>query len=377
MERTALVVVCCLMACGQDLGLDDFVFACAAPSDCVRGTKCLTGAGVCVPHETEPGCGNGWLEEGEVCDGDPRGCNACQSIAFGWACSSDAFRRSSCEAEIRFVDVAVGDDHLCAITDAGALVCTGSNLDCTGEATLKATPPDGRYIDVAVGRDHSCAVREDGRVVCWGANVRCSDAGGGVVDTNQAEAPDGDDFVEIASGRYHTCAIRASRNVVCWGDGRAGQLFQERARLDVVSAGDEFTCGVYSTGRIQCVGSDQDGRSTPPSGAFTDVGVGIYSACAVNQDGSLVCWGSPGPRLTPPTSADFIDVGCGHRHCCARRQDDRAECWGLVTNTFGDDPFPDAPDEPFAMIDVGTAQACGLREDGTIRCWGPSFIEAR
>ena len=54
----------------------------------------------------------------------------------------------------------------CAIDESQALVCWG--LD---SADPLMDPPAGRFVDVAVGAHHACAIRIDSRAICWGDNA--------------------------------------------------------------------------------------------------------------------------------------------------------------------------------------------------------------
>ena len=76
--------------------------------------------------------------------------------------------------------VAAGQSHTCGITDDGELYCWGANDRGqlgTGDFTRRDEPAlvrspggDSRWIRVALGRDHSCAVRSDESLWCWGWN---------------------------------------------------------------------------------------------------------------------------------------------------------------------------------------------------------------
>ncbi len=58
--------------------------------------------------------------------------------------------------------MSAGNNHACAITAAGRIVCWGA------DSYSKATPPLGRFRSVAAGVNHTCGVRADGTPMCWG-----------------------------------------------------------------------------------------------------------------------------------------------------------------------------------------------------------------
>ena len=68
---------------------------------------------------------------------------------------------------------AVGSDH--------HVNCWGPGFRADPAAPAPPpSPPPGRYVQVAVGLAHACAVREDDTVVCWADNL--DDGWAGVLD---------------------------------------------------------------------------------------------------------------------------------------------------------------------------------------------------
>lgn len=76
-------------------------------------------------------------------------------------------------------DITAGHNHGCAIYADGTLVCWGAdwceqlgNPETTTDAQLPFEPmPGGRFVDVAAGQCHTCALSEDGALYCWGTNL--------------------------------------------------------------------------------------------------------------------------------------------------------------------------------------------------------------
>jgi hypothetical protein len=90
-----------------------------------------------VDEDGSIGC---WPEELEQLDGFP----------------SDSYQR-----------VAVGDGHLCVLTDGGEVECWGWG-DC---AHGQCESPDGTFLQVRVGTTVNCAERDDHSVHCWGEDA--------------------------------------------------------------------------------------------------------------------------------------------------------------------------------------------------------------
>ena len=95
--------------------------------------------------------------------------------------------------------LAVGDDHACALTEAGVVVCWG--FDQRGQL---AVPADLRAARISAGYDSSCALTAEGRIRCWGA-----------LD-DPPEELQARGFVDLDVGHEHACAITVGRRVYCW-----------------------------------------------------------------------------------------------------------------------------------------------------------------
>jgi alpha-tubulin suppressor-like RCC1 family protein len=137
-----------------------------------------------------------------------------------------------------FVDVDVGQQHACAIDDAGTLSCWGLNdggqlgLGTMGVDVPSVTAVDAGtlYDDVEADAFSGCATaRADRSVRCWGYDLDGM-LGRGVPDSDYQLAPgavtgfDGP-VRDLAVGRFHTCVrLDVTLALSCAGNDESGQL---------------------------------------------------------------------------------------------------------------------------------------------------------
>ncbi|MFK8001030.1 MAG: RCC1 domain-containing protein [Polyangiales bacterium] len=126
--------------------------------------------------------------------------------------------------------VVVGPVNGCALDEAGALYCWGSNTagqlgTGTGMDALVPTLVDARrFIDVDIDTFHACAIT-GGELYCWGRNAEGQLGLGDLLTrTTPARVGEFTDWVEVAVGRFHTCAKRSNGSVWCTGENEDGRL---------------------------------------------------------------------------------------------------------------------------------------------------------
>jgi alpha-tubulin suppressor-like RCC1 family protein len=134
--------------------------------------------------------------------------------------------------------------HSCLLGSGGVVYCWGDNFDGElGNGTFNSPTPTGTPIAnapsgpvaataIAVGGDHGCALTTAGAVYCWGENDQ-GELGNGTFNTTA-----GQDGVAspglvsglphpasaLAAGGAHTCALLSNGSVWCWGSDVSGQL---------------------------------------------------------------------------------------------------------------------------------------------------------
>ena len=95
---------------------------------------------------------------------------------------------------------------------------------------LAATPVPGLagVIQLAAGDDHVCALRGDGAVLCWGMAFFGQLGHGDYRPHEEPEPVVGlSGVVRIAAGQDHTCAVTKGGEVFCWGRNEEDQAGQE------------------------------------------------------------------------------------------------------------------------------------------------------
>jgi alpha-tubulin suppressor-like RCC1 family protein len=186
-------------------------------------------------------------------------------------------------------DVAIGDDHACALLKTGTVRCWGSQVSGQlGEGATAGTlvPVEVRGLGaaaaVAAAGSTTCALLAGGAVACWGSND------GGILadgETKSSMTPvkiQGlePDAVALSVAATHACVLRASGGIQCWGRNDHGQLGDgttkdrffpvEVRNLDdeaaAVATGCAHTCALLRTGAVACWGMARNGSAEGPVG---------------------------------------------------------------------------------------------------------------
>lgn len=197
------------------------------------------------------------------------------------------------------VDIALGDNHTCALRSNGRVSCWGTNfsnvLGLPSGTLFRDEPFEMPGItgatSLSVGNRHNCVSLESGTVRCWGSNSESQLGGGHAVPAAEATpvtATGLTDAVEVAAGRTHSCARRSDGTVWCWGRGAELQLGQ---------------------------GSDRTEQSTPVQvrriTSAVQIDGGEDNTCARASNGRILCWGARIADIAQPTDGEANGVGFG------------------------------------------------------------------
>jgi alpha-tubulin suppressor-like RCC1 family protein len=326
--------------------------------------------------------------------------------------------------------VAIGARHACAITEKGEPLCWGANFagqvgDGTTVKRLHPTPviglPPGVEQLSAYG-DHSCAVTDAGSLLCWGSNrngeLGTGDTDGSTVPMQVSGLSSG--VAQVSTGTHSTCAVIAG-GAECWGGNGHGQLgdgstTRHLLPTDVsgltsgvasIATSSSHTCAVTDLGGARCWGNNLYGelgdgtthtRLLPidVSGLSTGVAsldLGAYHTCALTDAGGVKCWGlNSFGQLGGGTIHDkyrpvdvwgltsgVVALSVGGNHACAITDAGALLCWG--DNAFGDlgDGTRSQRSKPtpvvgmssgVAAVSAGALSTCAIKVGGAVYCWG-------
>jgi alpha-tubulin suppressor-like RCC1 family protein len=242
-----------------------------------------------------------------------------------------------------FLDIDTGREHGCVVLSDRTVKCWGyARMGAIGDGNSVYYTDHGTLatgvnnaVDIALGQDHSCALFDNGTVQCWG-----KDASGQLGDnaTNSSGVNNGStegvdtavsisgsisNFIQIAAYSRSTCGLTDNATIWCWGANDSGQL------------GDGTT-----TDRdypVQVSGIDN----------ARDIYLGTATGCAaVDNRTNLKCWGnyylgdgSTTVSSTPVTVTEangwgsdytFDDVAIGQSSACAYNlANNQVFCWGI------------------------------------------------
>jgi alpha-tubulin suppressor-like RCC1 family protein len=227
--------------------------------------------------------------------------------------------------------VACGGNITCAIAQDGALYCWGDNAE--GELGQGEGGPAGRdsssplrvpfeqpFQQVSIGQGHVCAIAEDGALYCWGRNNSLQLGIGSLLGQVRTPTPvmGGGTYRHVAAAQHHTCAVHTDGRLFCWGFDLDGRLGLGVTQGDVpaptqVGAASDYrevqtnwfhSCALRAQGRLVCWGRNAEGqlglgdwtwRGQPEdvsagSAPWSAVAVGRFHTCGVRA-GAVYCWG--------------------------------------------------------------------------------------
>lgn len=338
--------------------------------------------------------------------------------------SSDIQQRSS---------LAIGYEHICALTSRSGVICSGSNF--YGELGNGEKPTNGKPVDVdglssgviaiTAGYNYTCALTSSGGVKCWGENDK-GQLGDGTKSTRYTPVDVSgltSGVVAITSGYAHTCALTSSASVKCWGWNAEHQVsddyYDHLIPVDVhyvdtlhpvaIYAGAQHTCAITDTnkvnnhGGVTCWGFDGSNNvssSRPFSHAIDSLAGGLSFTCAVTTSGGVSCYGTNNygqlgngtttsntlPGDVPTLSSGITALTAGRAYACALTSSGAVLCWG--ENTFGQlgdgttiqretpTPVNGLNGGVLALVtEPNGDHTCAVMQNGRVKCWGTELLQ--
>ena len=278
---------------------------------------------------------------------------------------------------------------------------------------------------VSGGNNHACALTDAGQIYCWGAGSYGQLGNNSTFGVSNPTLVSGSDkYRDLGCGENDTCAAVTTGRHRCWGDNSRGQLndFTTTNRLvptDATSLGygqldllvvGERTTFAFGGNEAGCDGAASDGQlgngatsedpTTGWSGCHVNNGMrfvttgdaGPYHSCVVEASlGKVYCSGNNGSGQLGTSNttstvqpvevvglSNITAVATGWTHTCALRADGNVWCWGSNSSgQLGDgtgttrlSPTPVSGLANVSQIAAANNQSCALKTDGSVWCWG-------
>ncbi|TNE85759.1 MAG: hypothetical protein EP330_24285 [Deltaproteobacteria bacterium] len=199
---------------------------------------------------------------GHSCAIDVLGARWCwgstSSNALGLSTTNNKLPAEDTTTAVKWLEISLGRQNGCGITEDGALRCWGRGYTARPEAM-----DVGTWKHVQLESDVACAIDGNDDLSCWGNGLISGGSGTTTFATrNTVTGP----FVDLAISRFHGCAIKDDQSLWCWGAGDDGRL------------GDgQFTTS-YAPVQVP--------------GTWLDVVTVEEATCALSADGTTWCWGA-------------------------------------------------------------------------------------
>jgi TonB family protein len=288
----------------------------------------------------------------------------------------------------RFTALSAGREQTCATSENGDGYCwgivnlpipPGRSAVLPGDSVPSHVASNLRLSAIAVGQDHACGLTTAGAAWCWGQNGAGQLGGGPPTEGGPIAVSGGLTFTHVSAANAYSCGVTAQGDAYCWGLGYPGQLvngtmlrrptaIRGNQKFVTVSAGWDLTCGLTAEGKAYCWGPDSLRRSgnvnvggiaapvpMPAGVSFASISVGLLYACASASDGSAYCWRDA--RFNRLAGVSILSSESYKNR--PGRDDDGHET-----------PVRVAGDQRFTMVSAGTYHACGVTTGGAVYCWG-------
>jgi alpha-tubulin suppressor-like RCC1 family protein len=251
---------------------------------------------------------------------------ACNSGAIQGPCR---FLPGLISGGLTFAVISAGTYFTCGLVADSTAYCWGANdYHQLGGDSLAITPHSTpipvyggkKFVVIAAGQRHVCALDAVGAAWCWGWGFE-GELGNDSMTISPLPVPvqGGLSFTHLVAGYFHTCGLTASGQAYCWGSNGYGMLGDGTTNIALhpipVAGGRTYTalsagawngCGIISSGDAYCWGLNDLGQlgsggsvtnALSPvlvPGGLSYVGTfnGLYTGCGLTTSGAVYCWGN-------------------------------------------------------------------------------------
>ena len=213
----------------------------------------------------------------------------------------------------------------------------------TGQSTAHLADTDTRYTKIALGENHLLAITNNNTLVGWSNN---SSSKGEIAIAFPTEV---DCWRDVVSGSNHVVAIDCNDNIYAWGDNSKRQTTIPRlvaenitGRLQLVAYGDHTVLLYQVRPTYELVRWGSNANDLPS--IRTDlqyISAGVNHSMAIISDSTVIAWGdnSHGQSTVPITLTNAYSLANGTNHSLAL--DDAGTIWGWGSNKSGQLNIPE------------------------------------
>jgi hypothetical protein len=244
------------------------------------------------------------------------------------------------------VEIAAGDDSMCARLESGDVKCLGKidSIEQSKPHAVAKVCDLVKPIKLAVGEDSACAIVDGGKVRCWNPNVLDSVEPSCAYKSVEVKGIVG--ATTIASGYRGLCALVAGK-AICWQTRDDTAI--KSTKLSGVDAFYGFDpCVIDAAGQFSCekkgAGTTTSAQKLPPG---SKVALEAMYGCAITPTSQLLCFGAipdglfglaaPAQKTNvfPPTPVldNAISVGVAIDTACAVTKAGAVMCASEATST--------------------------------------------
>ena len=178
--------------------------------------------------------------------------------------------------------IVTGKSSTCVLDEMRLVSCWGSNLSGqlgVSSSSISVATPSAvggalRFKDIQMGFEHVCATSIESNIYCWGSNSN------GQIGNGSSSAQTSPTYIstpqftpyKLQLGANSSCAIDSVGNTICWGSNSDGQLGLPaltnyrtptqvvREASNLISLSSSHSCILKNDSQVYCMGSNSVGQ---------------------------------------------------------------------------------------------------------------------